>query len=196
MTIITIVVAQGICLEMGGILVKAMCDKEDEALMERLGMTRKQIDLVVDSWPEIKKFGTEKAGIVLFVRFFKVAPDTFSMFEDFKNIKEWEQSPEFRHHCKIVMNIVGSAVGLLKDPDSLESTLEYLGLKHDGFAITEKHFDLMGVELIETLRAAMGAKLTPELIDAWLAMYKYIVKIILMGMAQMEGGVKKIAADA
>lgn len=171
---------------MGGILVAAMRNKEDEELRERLGMGKKQVDTIVESWAEVKKYGTEAAGMILFIRFFKVAPETFDMFEAFAHEKDWENSKEFKHHCKIVMNIVGSAVGLLKDPESLDSTLEYLGLKHDGFLITEEHFQIMGVELIGTLQDILGPKLTPEVKDAWLAMYTYITKIILQGMTRMQ----------
>lgn len=35
------------------------------------------------------------------------------------------------------MCVTGAAVGLLKDTESLDSTLEYLGLKHQGFSITK-----------------------------------------------------------
>lgn len=177
---------------MGGILTSVMKQKEEEAISSHTGMTPTQIDQVVHSWAEVKKFGAEKAGMILFKRFFIVAPETFQMFEDFREEANWENSKPFKHHCKIVMNIVGSAVGLLKDPESLDSTLEYLGMKHEGFNITEKQFDIMGVELIETLREILGNDMTPEVEKAWLSMYKYISNIIVMGMNRMEVGVKKV----
>ncbi len=177
---------------MGGILAGVMKQKEEEAIQGHTGMTAKQIEQVVNSWAEVKKFGAEKAGIILFTRFFKVAPETFEMFEDFRALQKWQESKEFKHHCKIVMNIVGSAVGLLKDPESLDSTLEYLGMKHEGFNITPQHFDLMGVELLETLREILKNDMTPEVEKAWLAMYKYVANIIIMGMNRMEVGVKAV----
>jgi hemoglobin-like flavoprotein len=177
---------------MGGILSSQLHQREDQELRERLGMGRKEVQIVVDSWAEVKKFGAEKAGIILFKRFFIAAPDTFHMFDEFRDLPDWEESREFKHHCKIVMNIVGSAVNLLREPESLDSTLEYLGLKHEGFAITQAHFDLMGVEFLETLKEALGVKYTKEVEVAWLALYTYITKIIMMGMYRMEVGVKKM----
>jgi hemoglobin-like flavoprotein len=99
----------------------------------------------------LKKLGYR---IILFKRFFIAAPDTFLMFDEFRDLPDWEESRKFKHHCKIVMNIIGSAVNILREPESLDSTLEYLGLKHEGFAITQAHFDLMGVEFLETLKDA------------------------------------------
>jgi hemoglobin-like flavoprotein len=171
---------------MGGIITNLMVNKEEEALKLHIGMSHREIDIVVSSWADIKKFGAEEAGVILFKRFFTVQPATFMMFAAFKDEKNWETSKEFKHHCKIVMNIIGSAVGLLKDPDSLDSTLEYLGMKHDDFGITSEHFDIMGRELIETYREILGPKLTPEVTDAWLKFYKYTVKMILEGMKTME----------
>jgi nitric oxide dioxygenase len=181
---------------MGGILASVMKQKEEEVIQTHTGMTPKQIDQVVHSWAEVKKFGAEKAGIILFKRFFIVAPETFKMFEDFRDEGNWEESKQFKHHCKIVMNIVGSAVGLLKDPESLDSTLEYLGMKHEGFEISAKHFELMGVELLETLREILKNDMTSEVENAWLAMYKYITNIIVLGMNRMEVGVKAVTGEA
>eukprot|EP01031_Cornospumella_fuschlensis_P034763 gene34763-42097_t len=177
---------------MGGILTSTMKSKEDEALRQKLGMTSKQVQDVMDSWNDVKEFGTEKTGILLFKRFFKVQPETFNMFEDFKDIKDWENSAQFKHHCKIVMNIVGAAVGLLKDPESLDSTLEYLGLKHQGFNITKEHFDIMGVELMGVLREALGSKFTPDKEQAWMCMYAYVTKVIMVGMDAMEAGIGRM----
>lgn len=171
---------------MGGIISK------DKALQDHLGLSNHQIKLISDSWQLIKAHGTEKTGAILFIRFFEVAPETFYMFSEFRGIEEWKISREFGHHCKIVMNIIGGAVGLLRDPESLDSTLEYLGLKHEGFAINESHFDLMGVELIATLREVLVDKLTSDVEAAWKAFYAYIAKIIIMGMNRMEVGVSHV----
>lgn len=178
---------------MGGILASVMKNKEDEELKARIGMGTKDVQVIVDSWAEVKAFGAERAGIILFKRLFIAAPETFGQFEDFRDLPDWENSKEFKHHCKIVMNIVGSAVSLLKDPDSLNSTLEYLGMKHEGFNITQQHFDILGVELIATLKEALGPKLTPAVQEAWVTMYAYIARIIIMGMQRMEVGVAKTA---
>lgn len=160
--------------------------KEDKSLREHIGMDNSEVEDIVKSWEAVRKFGAEQAGIILFKKVFAAAPETLQMFEAFRDIPDYENSKEFKHHCKIVMNIVGSAVGLLRDPESLDSTLEYLGLKHDGFGITQAHFDLMGGLMMETLREAIGSKFTPAVEKAWLKMYNYTAKLILDGMSRME----------
>jgi hemoglobin-like flavoprotein len=179
---------------MGGGLARFMQSKEDKELREHIGLGTREVQAIVDSWSEVKAFGAERAGIILFKRLFIAAPETFLMFPDFKDLPDWEESKEFKHHCRIVMNIVGTAVSLLKDPDSLDGTLEYLGLKHEGFAISQQHFDILGVELIHTLREAIGTKLTPAVETAWTQMYKYIAEIIVKGMHRMEIGVARATA--
>lgn len=169
---------------MGGVLANVMEQKEDEELLAHIGMTHHQVDLVIHSWATIKKFGAEEAGVLLFLRFFEVAPDTLVMFKDFRDLPNWTESKEFRHHCKIWMNILGSAVGLLKDPDSVDSTLEYLGTKHQGFAITDKHFELLGIELMETFREILGHEMTSDVEQAWLALYKFMTKMIVSNMSR------------
>eukprot|EP00981_Chlorochromonas_danica_P007773 scaffold1882_cov163-Ochromonas_danica.AAC.4 len=181
---------------MGGILASKVQEKEDQELRKRLGMDAKQIKIITDSWAEVKKFGTELAGMILFKKLFIAAPETFYMFDEFKDIQYWEDSKEFKHHCKIVMNIVGGAIGLLRDPESLDGTLEYLGMKHEGFQITQRHFDIMGVGLIEVLREGVGPKImNAEAEKAWMIFYNYIVRIIVLGMNRMEVGVQNIFGD-
>mmetsp|Transcript_20574 Transcript_20574/g.15159 ORF Transcript_20574/g.15159 Transcript_20574/m.15159 type:complete len:185 (-) Transcript_20574:13-567(-) len=180
---------------MGG-LASVLQKSDEKMLREHIGLGNREVQDIVDSWQEVKAFGAERAGIILFKRLFIAAPETFQMFADFKDLPNWEDSREFKHHCRIVMNIVGTAVSLLKDPDSLDGTLEYLGLKHEGFAITQEHFDILGVELIHTLREALGPKLTPAVEKAWSQMYKYIADIIIRGMHYMEREVAKATASS
>lgn len=172
---------------MGGMLSDSMRAQKDAALTKKFGINSHQIQGILDSWHELKKYGTEKAGVILFKKFFIIAPETLNMFKEFSREKDWEQSPLFRHHCKIWMNVMGSAVILLKDPDSLESTLEYLGMKHDGLAITKQHFLYMGDAMVETLSECLGPDIaTPEVLEAWKIMYKYIVQSVVEGMDQRE----------
>ncbi len=77
------------------------------------------------------------------------------------------------------MNMIGSAVGLLKDPESFASSLHYLGLKHHGMNITKRHFDLLGQALDEVLVECLGVTVyTAEVSAAWLAMYKVMAEKI------------------
>lgn len=179
---------------MGGGLGTLIQSAQDRSLREHIGLGTRDVQAIADSWNEVKAFGAERAGIVLFKRLFIAAPETFFMFSDFKDLPDWEESKQFKHHCRIVMNIVGTAVSLLKDPDSLDGTLEYLGMKHEGFAISRAHFDILGVELIHTLREALGSKLTPAVEQAWTQMFKYISEVIIKGMNHMEVGMAKLTA--
>jgi hemoglobin-like flavoprotein len=181
---------------MGAIFASAMRSKEDEELRAKIGLDKKGTQVIHDTWQDVKKFGQEEAGIVLFKKVFAAAPQTLRMFEEFRDIPNWQESDNFRHHCKIFMNIVGSAVSLLHDPDNLLGTLEYLGLKHEGFGITQEHFDLMEELWMDTFHEIMGSKFTPEVRDLWTIFYRYMASVIVKNMRDLEKGVAKFAASA
>lgn len=176
---------------MGAILASAMHSKEDQELREKIGLDRKGVQIIHDTWQDVKKFGAEEAGVELFLKVFAAAPQTLAMFEEFRDIPDWKKSANFRHHCKIFMNIVGSSVSLLHDPDNLLGTLEYLGLKHEGFGITQEHFDLMEGLWMDTFREILGAKFTPQVQEIWTIFYRYMALIIIKNMRDLTAGVAK-----
>lgn len=178
---------------MGAVFASAMQSKEDQELREKIGLDRKGVKIIHDTWMEIKKFGPEEAGVKLFLKVFAAAPQTLGMFEEFRADPNWKQSPNFRHHCRIFMNIVGSSVSLLHDPDNLLGTLEYLGLKHEGFGITQEHFDLMEGLWMDTWEEILGPKFTPEVKEIWIVFYRYMGEIIVKNMRGLAAGVAKFS---
>ena len=46
-----------------------------------------------------------------------------------------------------------------------------LGVRHAGYGVQPAHYDTVGAALLDTLQADLGAAFTPELREAWTAMY-------------------------
>jgi hemoglobin-like flavoprotein len=128
----------------------------------------------MSSWELVKEYGAEKLGMALFKNLFKKAPETFPMFDSFCNDPNWEESPHFKHHCKVVVNVIGSFIKLLRNPALLVSHIEFLGLKHNLFKITPGHFDILGGELLNCLKNALGEHYSKETNDSWLVVYMII----------------------
>lgn len=169
--------------------------KESEQIRHQVGLDVKQVQLICESWNDIKAYGTDEIGKTVFKKLFLTVPDTFNMFIHFRDIPNWSESVEYHHHCTVVMHMIGGAIGLLRDPDSLQSTMEYMGLRHEGFAITQMHFDIFGDQLLITLHEALGDKVTPDVDKAWRIFYAYMVRIIMVGMTDMENMVNTIMND-
>ena len=140
-------------------------------------LSESQIALIAASWEAAKEYGAENIGIILFKSLFVRAPETFGMFESFAELKDWESSPHFKHHCRVVVNIIGSFVKLLNNPQLLISHIEFLGLKHNLFNISPRHFEILGEDLLRIFEEKLGTeKFSAEAKAAWLIFYTIISK--------------------
>lgn len=70
-----------------------------------------------------------------------------------------------------LMAMIGAAVGLLEQPARLLPVLHGLGRRHAGYGVLPMHYDTVGAALLRTLRDGLGDAFTPEVEDAWRAMY-------------------------
>jgi hemoglobin-like flavoprotein len=52
--------------------------------------------------------------------------------------------------------------------------LRNLGVRHAGYGVHAAHYDMVGQALMETLRAGLQTALTPDVADAWAAMYEFV----------------------
>jgi hemoglobin-like flavoprotein len=107
-----------------------------------MSLSKAEIALIRATWNLIKEDGMQTIGEELFIRFFAAAPETFQMFSDFTEDPEWKNSRAFKGHCKIVMNMIRGCVQSLEKEEGLGATLDYIGLKHHGFGITQQQFDI------------------------------------------------------
>lgn len=72
-----------------------------------------------------------------------------------------------------MITTVGTAVAGLRDLGKLAPVLKRLGEKHTkmGKGIGAPHYQLIGEQLIVTLRQGLGEEFTPEVEAAWKAIY-------------------------
>lgn len=80
-----------------------------------------------------------------------------------------------------LMEMLGAAIDLLDRPASLTPVLLKLGQRHAGYGVVEAHYACVGAALLDTLAAGLGDAFSPEVREAWTAMYGHVARTMLAG---------------
>ena len=70
-----------------------------------------------------------------------------------------------------LMKMIGVAVGLLDQPQTLMPALQRLGRRHADYGVRDEHYDTVGTALLSTLQQGIGVAFTPEVREAWIDVY-------------------------
>ncbi|SCL15321.1 NAD(P)H-flavin reductase [Micromonospora rhizosphaerae] len=103
-------------------------------------------------------------------------------------------SPELRQHFPTQMTgqgdrlleAVTTFVHTLGDPETLDEYLRSLGREHRKYQLEERHYENMGVALLDALRSTAGEAWTEEYDQAWRDAYATISEKMLAGAAADE----------
>jgi hemoglobin-like flavoprotein len=125
-------------------------------------MTPKQTEIVRISFERLAPLAAA-TGATFYDRLFKLDPTLRALFK--QNLAE---------QSKKLMQMVGVAVALLDRPDALVPSLEALGRRHAIYGVTPHHYRTVGEALIWTLEQGLGEHFTPEVREAWIAVYELI----------------------
>ena len=122
-------------------------------------MTPAQIDLITKSfdalWPARRQLAEQFYG-----RFFELAPDSRRLF------------PRDMESQKLkLMNTIAAIVGSLDKRDMFQSIISHTGRQHANFGVQPSHFVAFGDALIWGLQQQFGSAFTPEVKQAWIALY-------------------------
>lgn len=122
-------------------------------------MTPEQIDLVVKSfdglWPARRQLSE-----LFYSRFFELAPESQRLFPD-----------DMEKQRIKLMNTLAALVGTLDKRDMFQAIISHTGRQHAQFGAQPSHFTAFGEALIWGLRQQLGPAFTPELEQAWSALY-------------------------
>lgn len=83
-----------------------------------------------------------------------------------------------------LMQMLAAAIDLLDRPASLNPVLLKLGQRHAGYGVVEAHYASVGAALLDTLAAGLGDAFTPEVREAWVAMYGHVAHTMPQGAAE------------
>jgi len=138
-------------------------------------MTLKQKQLVQSTWQKVLPI-SETAATLFYGRLFELDPSTRPLFKH-------TDMPEQR---KKLMHMIGAAVNGLNVLDQLIPTVRNLGRRHMAYGVTDQHYATVGRALIWTLEQGLGADFTPEVKEAWTAVYEVLAGTMKNAAAQAE----------
>jgi hemoglobin-like flavoprotein len=132
-------------------------------------MRPEQVELIRGSFDAIWPFRRKFAGL-FYNRFFELAPDTKVLFSGDLD----------RQHLKL-MDMVAAIVGALDQREMFQSLIRYSAHQHARLGVKSSHFVAFGEALIWSLQQQFGPAFTPEVREAWTALYAS-VKNEMMGV--------------
>jgi hemoglobin-like flavoprotein len=122
-------------------------------------MTPEQAELIRKSFDAMWPMRRSIAGLC-YGRFFELAPDARALFP-----RDME-----RQQLKL-MDMIAALVGALDQRELFESLTTNSGRQHARFGAQASQYDALGEALIWTFERQFGASFTPELREAWEALY-------------------------
>jgi hemoglobin-like flavoprotein len=135
-------------------------------------MTPEQADLIRTSfdamWPM-------RRGIadLCYQRFFVLAPEARRLFPH----------DITRQQLKL-MDMIAAMVGSLEQRQLFHSLIAHSGRQHEGFGVQTSQYIAFGNALIWSLERNFGAAFTPELREAWMALYATVQEGMLRAGAR------------
>ena len=82
---------------------------------------------------------------------------------------------------KKLVQMLAYCVGKLDAPDELLPAVRALGKRHVGYGVRDEHYDSVGAALLWTLETGLGAAFTPDVRDAWTAVYQVLAATMQEG---------------
>ena len=122
-------------------------------------MTPQQIALVRSSFAEVSPIA-DSAAKLFYSRLFELDPSLRPLF---RNSLDAQGSK--------LMNMIAGAVCLLDQPEKLMPVIRNLGRRHTAYGVEDQHYETVGTALLWTLEKGLGAAFTPEVENAWIAVY-------------------------
>ena len=122
-----------------------------------------------------------------------IAPQAAALFYD--NL--FTADPELRklfqgnmaQQAHRLMTMIGAAIDLLEQPDTLVPVLRKLGARHVNYGVRDAHYDTVGGALLKTLEQGLGKAYTDEVHAAWVALYR-VVSATMMDAAHGASSAK------
>ena len=129
-------------------------------------MTPAQIQMVQDSWLQVKPISEQAAGL-FYKKLFETDPYLRSLFLG-----------DMKAQGNKLMTMIGTAVGGLTKLDTIIGAVEELGRRHVGYGIRDRDYDTVGECLLWTLEQGLGDAFTPELKEAWGETYVTLANVM------------------
>lgn len=126
-------------------------------------LDERQKTLIQDSYREVS-IQLIATGQRFYHHLFRLYPQVRPLFPD-----------DISGQSMKLMQTIGFAVSHLNAPDILRPVVAALGARHTGYGVQPEHYALVGEALLTTLEEILGSSFTPEVKEAWGALYGELV---------------------
>lgn len=109
----------------------------------------------------------ETAAELFYGRLFEIAPNLRDLFKG--DMAEQQQK---------LMAVLKVAVSGLDNPDRLVPIVQTLGRRHRDYGVADQDYDTVAAALLWTLDQGLGENFTPEVEEAWIAVYTLLATIM------------------
>ena len=137
-------------------------------------MKTEQIQLVQESFVSVRPIA-KVAAELFYARLFELDPTLRPLFKGDMEVQG-----------RMLMNMLGAAVGGLSNFVALQPILKDLGARHVNYGVQDQHYATVGSALIWTLEQGLGEQFTAAVRDAWLVAYTQMSGVMLQGAASVR----------
>ena len=102
----------------------------------------------------------DDAAVLFYQRLFELDPSLRPMFRG-----------DMAEQRKKLMQMITAAVKGLDRLEQLVPVVQDLGRRHARYGVADSHYDTVGAALLWTLEVGLGRAFTPEVKEAWTAVY-------------------------
>jgi hemoglobin-like flavoprotein len=125
-------------------------------------MTQQQKHLVQTSFARVAPIA-DTAAALFYQRLFELDPSVRALFKS-----------ELTEQGRKLMQMIGVAVRGLDRLDELVPAVRDLGTRHAAYGVKDGHYETVGAALLWTLERGLGPEFTPEVEEAWVAVYRLL----------------------
>ncbi len=134
-----------------------------------MSLTQTQIDLVKGSFIHVEPIADTAAGL-FYERLFQLDPTLRPLFKR-----------DMTEQGRMLMQMIAIAVHSLDNLDAVVPAVKALGQRHVGYGVQPAHYETVGAALLWTLEQGLGDTFTPDVKEAWTAVYTLLAETARSG---------------
>lgn len=136
-------------------------------------MTWEQIYLVRKSFAEIERHH-EVAALIFYKKLFALGPEVRPMFKNDIVVQS----------AKLI-DMLATLISMIERTGDLSSELRLMGARHKTYGVKDEHYPMVGQALLAMVEETMNGAYTPQLEEAWQALYALVSNTMLEGAAEV-----------
>src|SRR5258708_15663134 len=117
----------------------------------------------------------DTAATLFYDRLFELDPATRPMFKH-----------DMAAQRKNLMQMISVAVASLDRLEDIVPAVRALGKRHVQYGVKAAQYETVGAALLWAFEQGLGAEFTPEVKEAWAAVYGLLAEVALQGAAEAE----------